>query len=340
MQRFFNMDNPLFRVLGRLADLMILNILFLICSIPIVTIGASTTAMFYVTLKIAEDEEGYIARGFFHSFKQNFKQATIIWLICMAFMAILGIDYRIMSLTTPSTFTRVIMVALLATGVLFLVVFSYVFPVLARFDNSIKNTIKNSFLMSIINLPYTLLILLLTVGPVIITALNSYTIWYGLLVWILCGFALCAYAKSLFFKKIFVKYMPAPEESDPDQWEVEMPEGMQAAADQNAAGGNLPPEFTPQQISRSTAESSGTAEGGSAGDASAAPASAAGQEDPYKLNEDVWAAFDAASNLDESEDASSRNPGSDSSGSAASSGYAPVPRFGADGRVISDDLPQ
>ena len=80
MSNFFNMDNGLFRALGKLADLMLLNILFLVCSLPIFTIGASFTAMYYVTLKLAENEEGYIARGFLKSFKQNFKQATIIWL--------------------------------------------------------------------------------------------------------------------------------------------------------------------------------------------------------------------------------------------------------------------
>lgn len=82
MSNFFNMDNGLFRALGKLADLMLLNILFLVCSLPIFTIGASFTAMYYVTLKLAENEEGYTPGAFLKSFKQNFKQATIIWLSC------------------------------------------------------------------------------------------------------------------------------------------------------------------------------------------------------------------------------------------------------------------
>ena len=71
---------------------MLLNILFLVCSLPIFTIGASFTAMYYVTLKLAENEEGYIARGFLKSFKQNFKQATIIWLILLFFGIVLVLD--------------------------------------------------------------------------------------------------------------------------------------------------------------------------------------------------------------------------------------------------------
>ena len=67
MNRIFDMDNPLWRFLGKLADLMILNILFLLCSIPIFTIGASLTGVYYVCLKIKEQEEGYIVRNFFKS---------------------------------------------------------------------------------------------------------------------------------------------------------------------------------------------------------------------------------------------------------------------------------
>ncbi len=76
MNRFFNMDNKFFVFMGRVADLLLLNFLCILCCIPVVTAGASITALYYVTLKMARDEESYIARSFFHSFKQNFKQAT------------------------------------------------------------------------------------------------------------------------------------------------------------------------------------------------------------------------------------------------------------------------
>ena len=78
MNRFFNMDNKFFVFMGRVADLLLLNFLCILCCIPVVTAGASITALYYVTLKMARDEESYIARSFFRSFKQNFKQATII----------------------------------------------------------------------------------------------------------------------------------------------------------------------------------------------------------------------------------------------------------------------
>ena len=83
MNRFFNMDNKFFVFMGRVADLLLLNFLCILCCIPVVTAGASITALYYVTLKMARDEESYIARSFFRSFKQNFKQATIINIIML-----------------------------------------------------------------------------------------------------------------------------------------------------------------------------------------------------------------------------------------------------------------
>ena len=83
MNRFFNMDNKFFVFMGRVADLLLLNFLCILCCIPVVTAGASITALYYVTLKMARDEESYIARSFFRSFKQNFKQSTIINIIML-----------------------------------------------------------------------------------------------------------------------------------------------------------------------------------------------------------------------------------------------------------------
>ena len=78
MGRFFNMDNKFFVFMGKIADLCMLNLLCIICCIPIVTAGASLTALYYVTMKMVRNEEAYIFRSFFRSFKQNFKQATVI----------------------------------------------------------------------------------------------------------------------------------------------------------------------------------------------------------------------------------------------------------------------
>lgn len=229
MSNFFNMDNGLFRALGKLADLMILNILFIVCSIPIFTIGASLTAMYYVTLKMAENEDGYIARAFWKSFRQNFKQATVIWLIMLFFGIILILDLLIMREAT-GTFSTVLRVVILATSFIYMMVLIYIFPSLARFYNTTKALFKNSFIMAIADFPRTIVMIVITVGSVLIMLINNYTFWYGILVWILAGFALVAFANSFFLKKIFAKYTPKQEEeveTNPDAWSVDdMPESV------------------------------------------------------------------------------------------------------------------
>lgn len=92
MRDLCNTDKPLFAVLTKLTYSAYLNILWLVCSLPIVTIGASTTALFYVTLKMAEDRDDGLTRMFFKAFRENFKPATKLWLILLAVGSFLAAD--------------------------------------------------------------------------------------------------------------------------------------------------------------------------------------------------------------------------------------------------------
>lgn len=91
--RIFDLDGPLMSILNKIADMMILNILAIICCLPIFTAGASFTALHYVCLKIVRNEEGYIAKSFFKAFKENFKQATIIWMVLLVAILLLVADF-------------------------------------------------------------------------------------------------------------------------------------------------------------------------------------------------------------------------------------------------------
>ncbi|MBO5293191.1 MAG: YesL family protein [Lachnospiraceae bacterium] len=203
MNSLFNMDGPVMSFLNRVADLIWLNILALICCLPIVTAGASLTALHYMTIKMVKKEEGYIARGFFKSFRQNFKQATIIWMMVLLVGAVIWGDLFILNrmLTgMPKAFSIIIA----AVGVIFLFTFIYVFPVLARFDNTIKNTIKNAFLMSILNFPKTILMVIVYVIPVVVMFLVPAVFP----VVFMLGMSLPAYVASIFFAGIFKKFEP------------------------------------------------------------------------------------------------------------------------------------
>lgn len=203
MNKIFDLDSPFMRVLNRIADLMILNFLMLLCCIPIFTIGAACTGMHYVLLKTVRGEEGYLVRGFFKSFKQNFRQATILWLIMLLVIGVYVGDFLIFSYSGVK-FPTILMIAILAIAIVFLMVAVYVFPVLSRFDNTIKNTLKNAFCMAILNLPKTLLMILLLVLPLVIMYFSSYATIFV----ILFGISAPAYASAFLYSGIFKKFEP------------------------------------------------------------------------------------------------------------------------------------
>ena len=152
LQGLFNYDNPVWRFIGKLGDLIILNVLWIVCSIPIFTIGASTTAVYYVTLKMVRDEEDSTIKSFFRSFKSNFKQATAIWLILLAAGAVLAFDFWFFTTgqMNLSGNVKTVMMAIFGGFLLILsFIFTYVFPLQARFYNPVKRTLFNAFFMSI-----------------------------------------------------------------------------------------------------------------------------------------------------------------------------------------------
>lgn len=212
MRGFFNLDSPLMRFLSRMADLMILNLIFLATCLPIVTIGASWTALYYVTLKMVRNEESYIVRGYFKSFKQNFKQATIMWLIALVFLILLFLDYRILSLSEGKgiNFMTIGITVVSLVGAMEL---TYAFPVLAKFYNTIKNTFLNAFLMAVRHLPQTIVMLAIPIAAAIFSISSGIVFAYAILAWIMIGFALVAYCNSWFLVRIFDRYIPKEEDA-------------------------------------------------------------------------------------------------------------------------------
>lgn len=212
MGQLFNMDNKFFTFMGRVADLIILNLVFIICCLPVVTIGASCTAMHYVTLKMVRNEESYIIRSFFKSFKENFKQATIINLIMLLAGVMLILDVNIVK-GMGTTVSKVMLCIFIAFAFLYMLVFIYIYPVLAKFYNSIRNTFVNAFLMSIRHLPYTILMLAVTLAPAAILFIPSAQIQsLVLMLFFMMGFAVVAFVNDRLMVKIFDNYIPEEAE--------------------------------------------------------------------------------------------------------------------------------
>lgn len=226
MGKFFNLDSPFMSGLSKLADLICLNIIAMICCIPFFTIGASLTALNYVVLKIVRDEEGYVIRSYFKSFRQNFRQATIIWLLIVLVGLIVIGDFWIF-IYSEIEFSQWIRIALLAVAFILLLSIMHVFPLLSRFDNTVKNTIRNSFYMGILHLPKTLLMIICWAIPLLITA---YAMQLFSLV-ILLGISGPAFCCALLYNKSFKKFEPEMEGTVSDE------EWIAARQKQDAADG-------------------------------------------------------------------------------------------------------
>lgn len=208
MSKLFRMDSPLMRFLTKIADLMVLNILFCVTSIPLITIGASWTALYSVTLKMVRDEEGSVSRSYFQSFRQNFRQATLLWLGVLVVLALLVLDIRVLNGMAEGTAPGLLRVGVEILALLGIMVLQYLFPSLARFEASLADTLKNACIMALAHLPKTALMTAAVVGAVWITLINNTTIAVGLMVWPLIGFALMAFGNSGILRKIFDNYVP------------------------------------------------------------------------------------------------------------------------------------
>ena len=191
-------DGKFVKVLNRIADLVGLNLLAILFCIPIITIGASITAVYGCIFRIQEKREGYLTKDFWKLFKECFRSSTIIYLVGAAVVAMLYLDYQIFATDSRLDILQVLVVA---GGILVAEIFTYAFPMESYFENSLKATVKNALLLGISNIPYTLLMLGINVFPFFLVAKIPVT--FG--IWFLIGISGVAWINSFFLKKIFSK---------------------------------------------------------------------------------------------------------------------------------------
>ena len=201
--RFNITDNIIVRALSKICDMVCLNILWLICSIPIVTIGASTTALYTIMLKMVKNEEGYIFRGFFKAFKSNFKQSTIMWIVILLLGIVCWIDYRVAGVM-PGMGGSIMRIIFLLLGFILLSVTIYIFPLTARYENTIRNTVRNALILTVGKLPYTILMVVVTAGAVIASLWNSATLMFAIPLWFIIGVSLIAWINSYILRRVFM----------------------------------------------------------------------------------------------------------------------------------------
>lgn len=206
----FSMDSAFYRFISRVGDLMILNILFLAGCIGIITIGASLSAMYTVLFKMVRNESGYIAREYWKAFKENLGQSVVLWGISIVLGILLYFDI-ILSDIAGGAVGGGLKIVFLFFGMVYISALSYLFAVQSRFENTIWNTLKNSFWMAVGYLPFTISVLVMELLPLFIIMIRPQMFWYLLPVMLTVGFAVTGYVCAHVFNHIFKNYMPSEE---------------------------------------------------------------------------------------------------------------------------------
>ena len=201
---FLKPDSNFMSSLGVLANLMLLNFLTILLCIPVVTAGASLTAMHYVLQKQARDEEGDLMQQFFRSFKLNFKQATIIWIIMLVVYAAMFVDWRIIRMQGDQ-FPGIVIILLYGAIAVIYLISLYVLPVLARYRNTIGGTFKTAFAMAVYGFSRmrTLLCGIINLLPLAILYFFGYPVIPLFLAFCFTG---SGYARALIYKGLFDHY--------------------------------------------------------------------------------------------------------------------------------------
>ena len=199
MRSLIDPDSPVLQFITKIVYSVWLNILWFVCCIPVVTIGPSTTALFYTCQKMARDEEGYITRSFFHSFRENFKQGALIGLIMTVSGGVLVFDGFVLArLYKTSPFWAILTAVFIVACIAWLIIFMWIFPLLAHFDNTTAAMFRNSIMLGMRFLVCTALM----AAVYIIMALLIIHVMTPLIIF---GMGTCAYINSILLKNILIQ---------------------------------------------------------------------------------------------------------------------------------------
>ncbi|MBE5961552.1 MAG: DUF624 domain-containing protein [Lachnospiraceae bacterium] len=219
MGNLFNLDNGFFSFMGKVWDIIVLNLIWLICCLPIVTIGPATSALYYAMVKVIRRERGYAIKEYFHSFKDNLKVGTLSTLVFLVLAWILYVDYNYAQalMKDGSKMGTILISAFNGISIIAAGILAMIFPVLSRFTLGVRGLFKTTFLMAFKHI-FT------TIGVIVIIAVCGLAL-YIVIPAILFVPAVCCLICSFLIEKVFKKYMPepegTPEETGKDQWYLE-----------------------------------------------------------------------------------------------------------------------
>ncbi|GAB6108297.1 DUF624 domain-containing protein [Fusibacter bizertensis] len=198
----FDVNGKLWDFMSKVTNLILLNLLFILFSLPVITIGASKSALYDLSSKVAKGEEESILRSFVERFVMEFKQSTSMWLIYLIAMTLVGVNMSALLQSNVTWVTTILMT--ISSLILFIVngTFSYAIVLNVHFTNTIKNNIKNGCALTIARLPQTILILILEWMPLILLFFFTNYFLYILTFYFVIGFALSAYVSSYLYDQV------------------------------------------------------------------------------------------------------------------------------------------
>ena len=220
MNNLFSLENPLMRFLARVFDMIVSNALFLICCVPVVTTGAAIAALNKVTQGIVLDRDFGTIRLFFRAFRENFKQATAAFLVLLLIFLSLACNALLVMIYLTGTLAVVLKGVLFVLAVLVLAVAVYLFPLMTRYDNALREHVKNAMILAVAKLPRTVVMVLVTSLPVLVPYFSLPTFFQTLPFFFIIGFSFMSYVSSQLLVPVF-RELEGDQEAPSEEQEAE-----------------------------------------------------------------------------------------------------------------------
>ncbi len=215
MGKIFDMHSPFMRFLAMIGNLFLVNFLFLVCCIPVVTVGAAFAALNKVAQDVVADQgDANVWKPFWTAFRENFKQATIAWLMILVLAAVILLNALLSYSTGTGSMAPVSQGAMWVAFALLLAVSAYLYAIMVRFENRLGQHLRNAVILALMNMPRTILITALNLVPfVIVYTCTLKTILNLGFYWLLIGPALCCAFASWILRPVFAKFEPGDIEN-------------------------------------------------------------------------------------------------------------------------------
>lgn len=204
MKNLLSLDSPLIHFMEHIADFFILNILTVLCCIPLVTAGAALTAHSKIMQNLVLDEEQPVVKAYFHAFAQNFKQATVFWLAELLLIVLYVVDILAVYLYFSEGWAQITYVILGVLGVVVIGVLCYAFSLIARYENTVREHLRNSLVLALAYLPKTLLLVFLAAMPLILGIISLELLFFSMIIWFTFGISIVLYLQALILKPILL----------------------------------------------------------------------------------------------------------------------------------------